>query len=460
MVTAQKKLHSTNREPPKIKVSQTKIDSIIEAGQKQLRLPGVSIAIMQGNKIIFSKGYGVADLQTKVPATSYTIYPIASLSKHFTAAAIMKLVEQKHLKLDDPVAKYLPDYSSTKKPILTLRHLLYQTSGLPTWDDLPEMQGVNTGKAEDFTLKKVVEAVSRHTSAYPAGYWWSYSNSNYSILAAIIEKVTGKSYDKYLREQFFIPLHLSSTGSCQLEEDIPAGPKSTGYLAVKDSFELRPLSDIASTAFTGGGGLCSNATDLVSWMRALVDGKAIKSSSFKKMTTAAAVNAGFTPPYGFGLSLRTLEGQAAIWHKGVIAGYTSLLAYFPKQDIIIATLVNGTHVALQTIVKRVVRNLLNIPEPAFNNFAIPEKEVKRITSNYNDGMFRFSISAEAGKLFINVPDLGGSYQLFYQGNKEFATAEPGMIRLRMVHSNKNTDWLEWDWAEIRAYAWREQKVKE
>lgn len=439
-----------------IKLLQPKIDSVVEAGRNELHLPGVSLAIMQGHKIIFSRGYGFADLQAKIPATEYTIYPIASISKHFTAAAIMKLVDQGRLRLDEPVSKYLPSYLANQKPVLTIRHLLHQTSGIIAWDDLPQTQGIDTGRAADFTLQKIVELIGQQSHLYPAGYWWSYSNSNYSLLAAIIEKITGKSYEQYLREIFFNPLHLSSTGSCEIENNFSAGSKATGYLAVVDSFILKPFSNAKAAAFTGASGLCSNVIDVVHWMRALVDGKAVSASSFKKMITSNPVEAGFIPPYGFGLSLRSLVGEPAIWHKGSMAGYNSMLAYFPKQDIMIASITNSRRVPLETMVMKVARTLMSIPEPVLQDLPVPDKEAKLLIGNYNDGMFKISIVADSGKLFMNISNLGGPFRLFYQGNGEFATHEPRLIRLRMVRSHNNIDRLEWEWGELRAYGWREK----
>ena len=134
---------------------------------------------------------------------------------------------------------------------------------------------------------------------------------------------------------------------------------------------MRPLSNTKANAFVGAGGLCSNATDLVRWMRALVDRKVVSPTSLRQMTTAAPVGAGFTPPYGYGLSLRPLVGQRAVWHIGVMAGFVSVLAYFPDQDVIIAALANRRRAPVDALVKKIARALLGLPAPMLRDLPVP-----------------------------------------------------------------------------------------
>ncbi len=189
-----------------------RVDARVEAGRRELLLPSVSIAIMRGHKLIHAKGSGVADREAGVRATAHTIYSIGSLSKQFTAAAIMKLHEQGKLQLDEPVTKYLPEYRSTQAVVPTIRNLLQQNSGLPTWDDLPEFQDFDTGDPGRFELFKIVDAIARQPPLYRPGEWWSYSNSNYTVLAAVVERVTGTQHDDYLAGAFF---ERSTTGFSQ-----------------------------------------------------------------------------------------------------------------------------------------------------------------------------------------------------------------------------------------------------
>ena len=131
-----------------------KIDAIVEASRHELKLPSVSIAVIRGHKLVLAKGYELADRAAGAPATAHTIYAIGSLSKQFTAAAIMKLYEEGRLQLDEPVTKYLHDYRAAQTTVPTIRNLLLQNSGLPEWNELPDMQNIDTGDASRFELPK------------------------------------------------------------------------------------------------------------------------------------------------------------------------------------------------------------------------------------------------------------------------------------------------------------------
>ena len=159
------------------------IDSVVEAARNELALPGVSIAIMRGHALLVAKGYGLADRESRVPPSERTIYPIGSLSKQITAAAVMKLVEQGQIRLDEPLATYVPEYRPTSGQMPSIRQLLLQTSGIPAWDDLPDMQDIDSGNADRFTRSRMLDVLARTPALYPAGQWWSYSNSNYFLLA-------------------------------------------------------------------------------------------------------------------------------------------------------------------------------------------------------------------------------------------------------------------------------------
>jgi D-alanyl-D-alanine carboxypeptidase len=430
-----------------------KIDAIVDASRHELKLPGVSIAIMRGHKVVLAKGYGLADHAADGPATAHTIYAIGSLSKQFTAAAIMKLYEEGRLQLDEPVTHYLPEYRAAQTPVPTIRNLLQQNSGLPAWDDLPEFQDVDTGDASRFELSRMIDAIARQPPLYRPGEWWSYSNSNYTVLAAVVERVTGMRHDEYLVSAFFNRLGLRSMGGCASSRSASGDQRAVGYQDSR-SFALRPVTVVKAKAFTGAGGLCSNVMDLATWMRALVDGKVVSANSFRQMTTAVPVRAGFTPPYGFGVSLLPLAGQRAVWHTGVLSGYTAVLAYFPGHDLIIAALANARRARLEQDVKDVARRLLGLPAPSLRDLPIDPREAERVAGSYNDDMFKFRIFRSGAQLFIDVPPAGAPTRLIYQGGREFATARPTDFRLRFYPEAGEVERVVWEWAELRAYGRR------
>ncbi len=432
------------------------IDSVVEAGRNELALPGVSIAILQGRGLLMAKGYGLADRESGRPPSERTIYPIGSLSKQITAAAVMKLVEQRRIDLNEPLATYLPEYRPQGGQMPSIRQLLLQTSGIPAWDDLPEFQDIDAGSADRFTRARMVDALAHAPAMYPAGEWWSYSNSNYFLLAAAIEHVTGMPHDRYLAEMFFAPLGLGSTGGCASERIQAAAERAVGYGLADGVYVLRPLSNIKANAFVGAGGLCSNAMDLAHWMRGLVDGHVVSAASFREMTTAAPVAAGFLPPYGYGLSLRPLVGQRAVWHIGSMAGFISVLAYFPDQDIIISALANRRRARLETLVKNIARAVMHLPAPVLRDLPVPADERARSAGNYDDGMFTFRVYEQEEQLYVDVPPLGPPLRLRYQGAHEFATPEPDERRFQFEPAAGPVERVDWEWGEIRAFGRRIQ----
>ncbi|MCA1602680.1 MAG: beta-lactamase family protein [Acidobacteria bacterium] len=431
-----------------------KVDPVVEADLRELHIPGLSIAIMRGHKLVLAKGYGVADHEVGASATAHTIYSIGSVSKQFTAAAIMKLYEEGRLQLDGPVSNYLPEYPAAHIAIPTIRNLLQQNSGLPAWDDLAEFQDFDTGDPRRFDLFKIVDVIARQPPLYRPGEWWSYSNSNYTVLAAVVEHVTGMQHDKYLAGAFFNRLGLRSMGGCAGSGRVAsAGRRAVGYQDSR-SYALRPVTAMKARAFTGAGGLCSDAVDLAKWMRALANGEVVSAKSFREMTTAVPVRAGFAPPYGFGISLLPLAGQQVVWHMGVLSGYTTVLAYFPEHHLIISILANARRARLDQIVKDVARALLGLQAPRLRDLPIDSREAELVAGSYDDGMFKFRIFRSGTQLFLDVPPAGAPTRLLHQGGRKFATGRPTDFRLRFEPETGKVQRIVWEWAELRAYGRR------
>ena len=425
------------------------IDSIAQSGRRQLDLPGVSLVIMKGDNILLAKGYGWADLHKKIPATAATVYPVGFLSKQFTAAAVMTLVNRHEVSLDEPVTTYLPEYRSLNSPPPTVRQLLQQTSGIPTWDDLPELQ--DESDVSKFTLPKVIDVLSSHSPAYRAGDWWSYSNSNYTLLARLIERVTGMPYDQYLNRSLFAPLCLRATSECE-SRPADAPVLAAGYNNVGGNFLSRPMSPADAIAMAGAGGLCSNALDLAMWAHSLVDGRAVGLAAFRQMTIPTTVRAGFTAPYGFGISLLPFAGQKAVWHTGVMAGYISVLVYFPERDITIAALTNSRHVWLHSVAKKVARAVMELKVAPILDLPIPEQEIDRSIGKYDDYLFKFRVYRHGADLFASVDALGKPLRLRYQGGHGYSTSEPEGLRFHFGPEVGAVNRVDWEWTELRAFA--------
>ena len=207
---------------------------------------------MRGHKLYSRKDMG-SRIARQARQQPHTIYAIGSLSKQFTAAAIMRLYKEGRLQLDEPLTKYLPEYRAAQTPVPTIRNLLQQNSGLPAWDDLPQLQDVDTGDPSRFDIFNEVDVIAREPPLYRPGERWSYSNSNYTVLAAVVERVTGTPHDEYLVGAFFDRLGLRSTGGCTSSRVASAGQLAVGYQDSK-SYALRPLTAVKARASTGAGG--------------------------------------------------------------------------------------------------------------------------------------------------------------------------------------------------------------
>jgi CubicO group peptidase (beta-lactamase class C family) len=188
-------------------------------------------------------------------------------------------------------------------------------------------------------------------------------------------------------------------------------------------------------------------------MRALVDGKAVSRRSFLEMTSPKSVTAGFTPPYGFGLSLRPVLGDPALWHEGVMAGYTSLLAYLPERDLIIAIITNGRPAPIDEMLRRITRRLTGREASTPRDLPLPSDVATLVAGQYDDAMFKYRIVSESGGLFFCGP-FGAPQRLLYQGRRDFAIAGPADFRFSFQPDTGVVKWVEWDWGEIRAFGKR------
>jgi CubicO group peptidase (beta-lactamase class C family) len=293
-------------------------------------VPGLSIAVVYKGETVV-RGYGFSDVFAKIPARDADFYQIGSVTKQFTAAAIMRLVEQDKVSLDDSIRKYVPEIAPLDG---TIRQLLTHTSGIDDYF---------TKLTDGFTPMTNAQMIAfikaqPNASLFPPGRSWSYSNSGYYLLGMVIERVTGKSYADVLREMFFEPLAMTSTSYCGIA---PASPSPSGYIAVK-GFPLQRTQAIDMSLAFAAGAVCSTALDLAHWSRDLESGRVVTSASYTAMTTAVKTTTNLTVPYGFGLVLSPIVNHPAVSHDGSIRGYTSELARFPDDDLTIAVLLNAT----------------------------------------------------------------------------------------------------------------------
>ena len=391
------------------------VDSIAAAAVREHPLPGLSVAVVRGGEPVLLRGYGYADLENDVPATEQTVYRIGSVTKQFTAAAILRLVEQGRVRLDAPVSHYLSGLPAWADRV-TIEQLLNHTSGIKSYTALgPKWLD---GMSLERTHEQMVALFRDEPADFAPGERWLYNNSGYCLLGLVVEEVTGQPYAEYLKEQFLEPLGLESTTYCSERSLIRH--RAEGY-AVEDG---RFVNDapISMTQPYSAGALCSTVGDLTRWARALAQGGVIKADTYRRMTTPTALPGGKEQSYGYGLAVGELGGQPWVAHGGGINGFISQLTYYPEADVAIAVLSNSGSAPSGQIERQVARRVLGIPMPEIRDLPLDAAERARLVGVYDGGFGEVRITEIADRLRIQGPlDLG----LLYQGEGVFRTeADP------------------------------------
>lgn len=303
-----------------------KIDKFLEAERVKRNIPGMSVAIVRNGKIIKSKGYGLANIELKVPASPDTVYKIASISKPIIAVAIMKLVEEGKLGLDDPVSKYLEETPKTWKDI-TIRHFLSHTSGV-------------VRESPAFDGNKILSDAEVIKAAYPlplrfkTGEKYEYCNVGYFSLAEIIKKVSGKSWDIYFNEHIFQPLGMTNTRTTIFDEII--SNRANAY-----SFRNEKLfNESQYIALRPSGAFISTVSDLAKFSNALYSDDFLKPESRNLMWTPFKLNDGKDSSYGLGWQINNKNNVKIIQHGGSLNGFRTEFTHFPNEKLTIIILTN------------------------------------------------------------------------------------------------------------------------
>ena len=288
-----------------------------------------SVLVARDGKMILNKSYGMANLELEVPNTPATKFRLGSITKQFTAAAILKLEEQGKLKIDDPVKTYLPDAPMAWDRI-RIFNLLTHTSGIFNFTSLADY---NTIKLTPRTPETAIAAIRDKVLDFGPGEKYSYSNSGYIVLGAIIEKVSGQSYEKFVTDNFFKPLGMNDSGYDSNTEVIKR--RASGYIKTPTGY--RNAGFIHMSIPHAAGALYSTTEDLLKWEQGLFGGKVLSQASFDRMTTP------FKNDYGFGVISAMQKGRRVISHNGGIDGFNTAMSYYPdtKTVVIVLSNVNG-----------------------------------------------------------------------------------------------------------------------
>jgi len=307
------------------------VDNYIKAEIERRHIPGAAVAVAREGKLQKDRGYGVANVEHDVPVTPDTVFELASVTKQFTATAIMVLVEEGKLQLDDPITSHLPPASETWKSI-TVRHLLTHTAGFPGLEG--GFQALRAGGPRlNYSTAEMFDAATKDPLSFAAGERWQYSDVGYFLLGMIIERTSGRRYREFLEERFFKPLGMASTSLVDHTRIVKH--RAAGY-TIRNK-ELVNIRRVIQAELPSYGGVFSTVKDLVIWTTALAAGKVVKPATLAQMWTQVRLNSGASYPYGFGWVVDARRGHRWVSHAGITG---TELSYFPDDQLTVVVLTN------------------------------------------------------------------------------------------------------------------------
>jgi CubicO group peptidase (beta-lactamase class C family) len=322
-------LHAQSTLSPELR---SKIDETAQQVLKSTGVPSATVAVVQDGKIAYLQAYGSARLDPQMASTPAMRYSIGSISKQFTAAAVMLLVQQGKLSLDDPVSKYIPGLTEGDK--VTIRQLLSHTSG---YQDFWPQDYVPPLMLKPITADQIMDMWARKPLDFQPGTKWQYSNTNYVIAGAIVEKVSGKTLMDLLTERVFTPLQMKSVTNTDANRLPPSDP--AGYFR----YALGPLHPAPKEGhgwMFAAGELAMTAEDLAKWDIALIDHNVLKPSSLREMETEVVLKNGVGTRYGLGMFVTSNGGHRTLEHGGEVSGFVAENIVLPDDKLAVAVLTN------------------------------------------------------------------------------------------------------------------------
>lgn len=379
---------------------------------------GVAVLVARDGKIVFQSGFGLADIAKKTPVTPETKFRIGSVTKQFTAAAILRLAEDGKLSLTDPLAKFFPEFPRGGE--FTLHHLLTHTSGIHSYTDKPDFIGNVSKPVEPGQL---IARFKDDPPDFAPGTGFHYNNSAYFLTGEIVAKVSGKPLAAYLRETFFEPLGMKDTGIF-VNASPPAG------IAVGYSFEqdkATPALDWDMSWAGGAGALYSTVGDLFRWNEGLFGGKVIKESSLKMQITPVTLPAGVDGmKYGYGLVASELRGLPALGHGGGLNGWSSDLLRLPQQRCTVVALTNAMPakpglepgaITRAIAEKFLEEDIKKLPPPAEDRSVDP-KSYPAFAGRYDYKSAVLTVTVENSRLFAQLTGQP-KHEIFPKAANEF-----------------------------------------
>lgn len=308
----------------------TTIDSLLQTKYSS-NTPGAVFLISKNGNIIYKKAFGIANLELNVPMKTDNVFKIGSITKQFTAIAILMLLEQGKLNLTDQITKFIPDYPTNGNKI-TIHHLLTHTSGIK---DYTKVKGINAISQKNMSPIELIDFSKNEPIDFIPGEKYKYSNSAYVVLGHIIEKITGKSYANFVEEKIFKKAKMTNSKYASQKEIIKK--RASGYQ--KKDVYINRMDFSISLAYSGGG-LMSTVLDMFKWQEAIKNNILINKETTKKAFTNYTLNNGEHINYGYGWHIKTINNNKTFEHGGAIWGFKSMGIYLPDLDVYVIALTN------------------------------------------------------------------------------------------------------------------------
>lgn len=358
--------------------------------------PGASVIVVQDGRTLLRKGYGMANLEQGVPITPESVFEVGSVTKQFTATSILMLQERGRLSVQDDITKYLTDFPTQGKKV-TIENLLTHTSGIPSYTGMKEWAPT---MREDLPLEKLIAFFKGKPFDFEPGTKWDYDNSGYVLLGAIIEKVSGKSYERFVEDEIFKPLGMTHSSYGSWSDIVPH--RAAGYDGEEGHFVN--TSYISMTQPYAAGALMSTVDDLALWDKALSAGTLVKTAAMERMFTPYTLASGASTRYGYGWTLHELAGKKVIEHGGDINGFSCDVLRVPEAKILVVVLTNNPDAAMRPdgVTHRIASTLLGVPD-LDRKIRLTAKALDEYSGVYRTGDTIRYVSRGGDKLFIQRP---------------------------------------------------------
>jgi D-alanyl-D-alanine carboxypeptidase len=393
---------------------------------------GMTAAVVRGRYTLLRKGDGKMDIERGRAATANTVYQVGSITKQFTAAAVMQLVEQGRLSLADTLGTFLPGYP--RWSALTIRQLLTHTAGIRDHTTIPALL---TRIGENLSPDTILAYVKDAPLGFTPGTRYSYSNTGYLLLGRVLEVVTGRPYAELVRERFLTPFALRSTTFCLA---VTSDDRALGYDL--QGTTLRPAARVSQAMSFGAGGLCMSARDYLRWQTALTGGRVVSPASYALMSRSDTLRDGTATNYGFALGQAMLAGHRIVHHPGHVNGFSAEQLWLPDDSLRVVLFMNTSARDLIPLGRNLAAAALGLPPEQPERMAAVPLDPAQM-GKY-EGVYALKLASGATVMLRVATDSGvltaqpnptTRFPLIYLGDDTFGASQDPSYRLTIVFEN-------------------------